>query len=63
MFFSTDQFGEFSQLAYLDFMSGDIRVLTGTSLGTSKALALAHRGSGGVSVNDEGMTTAYLFDP
>ena len=48
MFFSTDQFGEFSQLAYLDFMSGDIRVLTEDIPGHRRLLALAYRRSGGV---------------
>ena len=64
MFFSTDQFGEFSQLAYLDFMSGDIRVLTEDIPWDIEGFLLSPTGDrAAFSVNDEGMTTAYLFDP
>ena len=64
LFFSTDQFGEFSQLAYLDLASGDIRVLTEDIPWNIEGFTLSPTGDrAAFSVNDEGMTAAYLFDP
>lgn len=63
VFFSTNQFAEFEQLAYLDLASGEVRILTEDIPWDIESFVLAPSGDrGAFTINEGGLTALYLFD-
>ncbi|MCV2885978.1 prolyl oligopeptidase family serine peptidase [Aestuariibacter sp. AA17] len=62
-FFSTNQNGEFSQLAYREFASNKLTIITKDIPWDVDGFALSHDGTkAAFALNEDGMNTVYLLD-
>lgn len=63
-FFTTDQFSDFTQLAFRNTKTGEVRVITKNINWSVDNFAMSDDGSAAAfTINEEGMSQLYRFDP